>query len=171
MKPEEFAASISKSTKPIVVDFWAPWCGPCRMTKPVLEKLAREFQGKVEFLEVNADESQDVLRKYGVMGIPTVLAFRGGEQAARLVGARGEGDYRTVFQSLAEGSEVKIPMPPMQRVLRLGGGLLLAIYALSTQTWWLLALAGVIAFLGVYDRCPIWQALTSRFKREKPVLE
>jgi thioredoxin len=164
MNSAEFARKISQSDQPIIVDFWAPWCGPCRMTKPILEKLAREYQGKVEFLEVNADESAEVLRQHRVMGIPTVLAFRQGEQAARLVGARSEGDYRSVFDSLAEGKEVQVSIPQFQRWLRLGGGTLLALIGISSQNWFLLAAGAVVAFLGVYDRCPIWKAITEQVK-------
>jgi thioredoxin 1 len=164
MNSAEFSSKLSQSDQPIVVDFWAPWCAPCRMTKPVLEKLAREYQDKVEFLEVNADESAELLRQYKVMGIPTVMAFRQGEQAARIIGVRNEPDYRSLFESLAEGKEVQISMPPFQRWLRLGGGTLLALVGISTQNWFLVAIGAVVAFLGVYDRCPIWKAITGLFK-------
>jgi thioredoxin 1 len=169
LNQSEFTQKITQSSQPVLVDFWAPWCAPCRMTKPILEKLAQEYQGKVEFLEVNADESDEVLKQYRVMGIPTVMAFKGGEPAARLVGARSEADYRSVFASLSEGKEVQASIPQFQRWLRLGSGGLLVAYGIATQNWWIVALGGVVAFWGVYDRCPIWKAITGLFKAKPSV--
>lgn len=165
MNLEEFQQKINTSPLPLVVDLWAPWCAPCRMIRPVLEKLAEEYQERVEFVAVNADESQEVLQSLGVMGIPTVLAYAGGKEFARVTGARREVDYRQVFEALAQGKEVKISMTPFDRALRLGAGVLLAGAGFFTHSWILLLAGGVVAFLGVYDRCPVWKALTSAFKR------
>lgn len=84
MNLTQFEQAVSSSDKPIVVDFWAEWCMPCRVTKPILEKLAREYAGKVEFLPVNADDSREVLQHFQVIGIPTVLAMRNDEVVAAL---------------------------------------------------------------------------------------
>lgn len=135
------------------------------MTKPTLEKLGKEYDGRVEFLPVNADESRDVLEHFRVFGIPMVLALRGGEEVGRVTGARSEADYRSMFESLAEGGEVKIPMAPFVRMLRLGAGALLLIAGLVTSSWLLALAGGLITFSGIYDRCPIWASLTSMLQR------
>lgn len=165
MNLTQFQQKVSSADKPIVVDFWAPWCMPCRVTKPILEKLAREYGDKVEFLPIDADVSRDVLEYFKVIGIPTVLTIRGGEVMGRVTGAQNETGYRSMFEALAEGREVKIPMSAFDRMLRLGAGALLVMVGISTSNWLVLGIGGIVAFLGVYDRCPIWRALTGMLKR------
>ena len=82
-----FEAEVLKSTNPVVVDFWAEWCGPCRAIAPVLEELSSELQGKVKIVKLNVDENPGVASKYGIMSIPTLMIFKNGEMAARQVGA------------------------------------------------------------------------------------
>ena len=164
MNLSEFQQKISTSSKPVVIDFWAPWCMPCKITKPILESLADEFTDKVEFLPINADNSRDLLEHFKVIGIPTVLTFRSGEMVGRVTGAQKEPAYRAMFDALAEGKEVKIPMSTLDRVLRLGAGGLLVAYGVSTGNWLIIGIGAVVAFLGVYDRCPIWRAVTGMIK-------
>ena len=164
MNLTQFQNKISTSDKPIIVDFWANWCMPCKVTKPVLERLADEYADKVEFLPIDADNSRDVLEHFKVIGIPTVLAIRNGESTGRLTGAQNESVYRAMFDALAEGKEVKIPISPVDRTLRLGAGMLLAMFGISSGNWLVLGIGAVIAFLGIYDRCPIWQAITGMIR-------
>lgn len=84
-----WAAEVEGSDVPVVVDFWAPWCGPCRMVAPEIDKLAERYAGKVKFVKVNVDESQDLAVRFGVMSIPMIGKFVGGELAKSVVGARG----------------------------------------------------------------------------------
>jgi len=160
MNLTQFQNKVSTSDKPIIVDFWANWCMPCKVTKPILERLADEYSNNVEFLPIDADHSRDVLEHFKVIGIPTVLAIRNGESMGRLTGAQNETVYRAMFDALAEDKEVKIPISPVDRTLRLGAGMLLAMFGISSSNWLVLGIGGVIAFLGIYDRCPIWQTIT-----------
>src|SRR5918992_2895240 len=86
-----FDEEIGAATEPVVVDFWAEWCGPCKMVAPILSEIATENAGKVTVAKLNVDENPDVARRFDVMSIPTLIVFRDGEPQKRLVGARGKG--------------------------------------------------------------------------------
>ena len=86
-----FDETVASSDLPIVVDFWAEWCGPCKMIAPILGEIAVEQQGKVTIAKLNVDENPDLAMRFNVMSIPTLLVFQKGEVAKRLVGAKGKG--------------------------------------------------------------------------------
>ena len=86
---ETWDEHVVGSDVPVVVDFWAPWCGPCRMVGPEIDKLASSMDGAAKFVKVNIDENRDLAVKYGVMSIPTIAKFEGGELVSQVVGARG----------------------------------------------------------------------------------
>ncbi len=165
MNKLEFQQKISESNKPVIIDFWATWCGPCMMTKPILEKLGKEYAEKVEFMPINADDSREVLEQFHVLGIPTVITLRDGKEVGRATGSQNEENYRMMFEALAEGREVKVPIAQFDRMLRLGAGALFIMIGISTHNWIVGGIGGIIAFMGIYDRCPIWKALTGMFKR------
>ncbi|HZQ29405.1 MAG TPA: thioredoxin [Acidimicrobiales bacterium] len=87
---DDFATVAEAASIPVLVDLWAPWCGPCRMVSPALEQLAKSFAGRLKLVKINVDEAQHVAGRFGVQGIPTLLLLRGGEVAARQVGAAPE---------------------------------------------------------------------------------
>ena len=90
---ESFENEVLNSDIPVVVDFWASWCGPCRMVAPVIEELAREYSGKAKVGKVNVDEEAELAVKYGIASIPTVLIFKNGEVTEKLVGAQSQDEY------------------------------------------------------------------------------
>lgn len=94
-----FAETIGASETPVIVDFWAEWCGPCKMIAPVLEDIANEQGAKLAVTKLNVDENPDTARKYEVLSIPTLLVFQDGELKKRLVGAKGKGQ---LLNDLAE---------------------------------------------------------------------
>jgi thioredoxin 1 len=93
-----FNSDVESKQGIVVVDFWAAWCGPCRMLTPVIEELAGELEGKVEFVKLNVDDNPEVSQKYKISSIPTILLFNNGSLAETLVGFRPKQELKTVIQ-------------------------------------------------------------------------
>jgi thioredoxin 1 len=87
---QDFEERVLKSDEPVLVDFWAEWCVPCHMVSPVVEEIGQEKGESLRVAKLNIDENPEVTRRYGVMSIPTLMLFKGGEEKARVVGARGK---------------------------------------------------------------------------------
>ncbi len=165
MDPEAFFEELKQNPRPVVVDLWAPWCGPCKIVKPSLEKLAQEYAGRVDLWEINADENQDLLRQLKVYSIPTLIGYTNGKEMGRYVGAKSRNELHSLFDSLANGS---VPtanrLSSWDRLIRiLLGSIVLGIGYISH--WFLLVIGGILLFSAIYDRCPIWKAITTQFKK------
>jgi thioredoxin 1 len=94
---ETFDAEVLQAGQPVVIDFWAPWCGPCNAVEPVLADLAEQHAGRVEFAKLNIDENPVVASRYGVLAIPTAILFEGGEARETVVGARSRSHYEEAW--------------------------------------------------------------------------
>lgn len=94
-----FDEIVLKSEKPVLVDFWASWCGPCRMVGPIMEQLAEDFYGKVTIAKVNVDEESELSTRFRIMSIPTVMLFKAGDVAEKVVGARSKEEFAEILNN------------------------------------------------------------------------
>jgi len=98
----DFEAEVLKADTPVLVDFWAPWCGPCKSMSPIMDELTTEYEGKVKVVKVNVDENTQTPGKYSVMSIPTFIIFKGGEPVATFVGAKSKEDMKKELDAALE---------------------------------------------------------------------
>jgi thioredoxin 1 len=164
MTREEFLERVRNNPRPVVLDVWATWCLPCRQMAPALEQVSGDFAGRVDLWKLDAGKDSELALALGVLGVPTMIVYRQGQELARRVGAQSSSAIAELFTAAEAGvAPARTGLPAGDRMLRLGAALGLAVlgWAAGPSPLILLA-AGVVFFSGVYDRCPIWQALAPR---------
>lgn len=97
---QDFKTDVLESKMPVIVDFWAPWCGPCRIVSPVIDELAKEYEGKVKVGKMNVDENSQTAGQYGVMSIPSIVFFKNGQPVKTMVGAQGKDNYKQEIEQV-----------------------------------------------------------------------
>ncbi len=100
LNENNFESEVLQSSLPVLVDFWAPWCGPCRSMAPIIDELAAEFAGRVKVAKVNVDQNRDLAGRFGVMSIPTLIMFKGGQVMGQIVGYTPKGVLAKKLESL-----------------------------------------------------------------------
>ena len=100
----DFEEKVVQSSLPVLVDFWAPWCGPCKMAEPVLEELAKVNEDKIAFYKVNVDENQGLSAKYDVMSVPTAILFKNGQELSRQIGFSGKEGFEELLKKAGPSS-------------------------------------------------------------------
>jgi thioredoxin len=164
MNKNDFFARINKSAKPVIIDLWAPWCGPCRAMQPAFKQISQKYTDDVFVFKINADESPDVLKALGVRGIPTVIGFSHGKEIVRRTGIQSAQALDAIFDStLNERKPAAMPLAPIDRILRASAGLaFLVIGWFMGLSIILFGLGAIMLFSAVYDRCPIYRTIAPR---------
>lgn len=166
MTLSEFNREISDTERATIIDLWAPWCGPCKAMKPAFDKLSEEYGDRARVLAVNADESSEVLQRLQVFAIPTVLAFRGGNEIVRRKGAQSEADLRALFEAVIQGKELPA-MSNRTRFIRIAAAVAALFFSFRLDPAWPMQVFAAMLFgLAIHDRCPVLKALKRAFFKQ-----
>lgn len=165
MHKQEILQQSLQSGKPVILEFWAPWCVPCKVMAPALEKTAGQYADTVELIRINADDHPQAVKDFGILGIPAIVVIQHGREVSRHIGALDATQLEILFAGASNQVDILIPPTGSQRVLRIGSGLAVALmgFIWGPPTPFYMLGAGII-FSGLYDRCPIFKMLYPRLK-------
>lgn len=164
MKLAMWNKKIQSMDKPVVVEFWARWCGPCKVMAPVLDQVKKEYENRVELVKVDADAETTLLQELKIFSIPTVLVYNNGRLIDRKTGAMNISQVRQLFETALQGKKSAAPGKGA-RVFRVTAAIAVAAGAFFLDhSVPLYILAGLIFFTAVYDRCPVWKFVSGRVR-------
>lgn len=166
---KEFQEALRSNPRPVVVDFWASWCAPCRFIEPTLIELSREYNGKVDLWKIDADDHPHLLAAMGVRGIPTLVAFYNGSEMQRKVGATDKPGLDNLFQAALSGEVHGSPAAADRRIRVIFGVAFFIMGMIGTfdplVRVLILLLSGVLFLSAYYDRLPFWETLYQKLTR------
>jgi len=166
MTRDEFFTILQNRQRPVVVEFWAPWCKPCKVMAPRLKRAGEIYADRVELVKINADESAEVVKELRVMGIPTLIAYHDGKEIFRKVGTQSDEALEAIFEGAQTFEAPKITLQPVERWFRFLSGAALTAFGIARGPSWMLVVVGaLVIFSAIYDRCPIYAAVSERVKR------
>lgn len=173
MKQSALEYKLRKNTRPVVVEFWAPWCGPCKMMAPYLKKAEKEFAGRVDLWRINADDEPNLVRSMGVRGIPTMVGYYQGEEISRRTGAMTAENVMGFFEAVEQKKPFSRSLSWAERFLRIIPALVILILGwTSGPNYWLIGLGAIIFLSAFYDRFPIFKGASAQikelFKKKQP---
>jgi thioredoxin 1 len=152
-------ARLFESGSPKIVEFWAPWCVPCRQMEPILDDLSGEYEGSVETIRINADEHPELATRLKIYTIPTVLLIHGGAERARRSGVQSRSDLSEMYVAARDGGEVAA-LSNRSRFFRIAIAVAIGMMAQEFSVQWPFFLAAwAVFFSAIHDRCPLWQAV------------
>ncbi len=136
-----------------MVEFWAPWCGPCKFMTPILKEVEAIYKGRVDLWRINSDENLELVRSLGVMGIPSVIGYYQGKEVVRRTGAQSKPNLEAVFAAVEKNEPIKFTISRIDRVVRIGAGIALMAmgYYSRSLSYFLVAGGFILVFYGLYD--------------------
>lgn len=165
MKQSAFEFKLRKNPRPVVVEFWAPWCGPCKMMAPSLKKAEQEFAGKVDLWRINADEYAELIRSMGIRGIPAMIGYNKGAEISRKTGAMTADNVMGFFKAVAENKAFSRTLSWVERIMRIVPAIIILVLGwLNGPNFWIIALGALILFSAFYDRCSICKEIGAQFR-------
>ncbi len=163
---QTFDEKVKTSPLPVIVDFWAPWCAPCKMMKPALASVMKEFEGQFLLIEVNTDEEQDLTQRFNIKSIPTLIGYNQGQEVARRVGGMSARDLRAFFLAVQKG-EPFTGIDSQSRTFRLVATAILFFLAFNKGfNWIVLVMAIGMLIFATYDILPL-KSIQKWFKDRK----
>ena len=152
---QTFDEKVKSSPLPVVVDFWAPWCAPCKMMKPAIASVMQEFEGQFLLIEVNTDEDQELTQRFNIKSIPTLIGYNQGKEVARRVGGMSARDLRAFFLAVQKG-EAYTGIDSQSRTFRLVATAILLFLAFNQGfNWIVLVMAIGMLLFATYDKLPL----------------